>query len=199
MMQHHVLGPEEDQVGERPAGAVAEEEVARVAEHEREQAAEQPLEGALQQEGPADEPVGRADQPHDGDLAGPLQHREPDGHADDDDRDDREREADHEAHQAGDVAQLVQPLHPVPPEAHVVHEAEAPQPLGHALHASLASRKPSFSRTSIDAGSGFTCEVAIRVAELDQLRAGPRERLLLAHEARRPAPRERPRCPGWRG
>ena len=44
---------------------------------------------------------------------------------------------------------------PVPPVAHIVDEAEAPEPLGHAPTVA-ASRKPAFSRTSSEAGSGFT-------------------------------------------
>ena len=73
------------------------------------------------------------DQPHDRDLAGPLQQRQPDGDADDHHRHRRERQPDHQADHAGDVAQVVELLHPVPPEADVVHEAEAAEPLGHPL------------------------------------------------------------------
>ena len=127
-------GLEEDQAGECAAGPVAEEQVAGVAEHQRQQPAEQPLERALEQERPADEPVGGADQPHDRDLAGPLEQGEPDGDADDHHRHRGEGEPDHQPDDAGDVAQVVELLHPFPPEPDVVDEAEAAEPLGHALH-----------------------------------------------------------------
>ena len=80
---HHLERLEEDQVGERPAGPVAEEQVAAVTEHQGQESAEQALERALEQERAADEPVGGPDQPHDRDLAGPLEQGEPDGDTDD--------------------------------------------------------------------------------------------------------------------
>src|SRR5688572_3098010 len=77
--EHHMLGAEEDEPGKRAPAAVAEEQVSGVAEDQREEPTQQALERSFEQEGAANEPVGGAHQPHDGDLAGPLQQREPNG------------------------------------------------------------------------------------------------------------------------
>ena len=101
------------------------------AEEQRGDSAEQPLERAFEEERAANEPVGGADQAHDLDLAGALQHGHPDGDADDHHRDQRERKTDGESDQAGEVAQGVESLHPVPAVPDVLDEIEAPQSLGH--------------------------------------------------------------------
>ncbi len=161
---------------------VAEQQIPRVAERQREQSAEQALERALEQKGAADEPVGRADQPHDRDLAGPLENGEPDGDADDDHRDAGEGEADHHAHQPGHVAELVQPLHPVAAVANVVHEPEPPDSLSHALHAG-GGAEPLLHPHLHRRGQRIRREVAIGVPKFHQLGAGASERLLLGDEA----------------
>ena len=173
-----MLGAEEDDAGEGAAGGVAEQEVAGVAEPQRQEPAEQPLERALEQEGAADEPVGGADQAHDRDLAGPLQDGEPDGDPDDHHGHPREGEPDHQPHEAGDVPELVQSLDPVTPVAHVVHEAEAPDPLRDALHrrgVAVPLLQPHLDR----GGERIGREVPVGVAELHQLGARAAERLRL--------------------
>ena len=177
-----MLGPEEEQSAERAAGGVAEEAVPGVAEDQREEAAEQALERAFEQEGAADEPVGGPHQAHDGDLPRPLEDGEPDGDADDHDGDGGEGQADHQADQAGHVAELVEPLDPVSPVAHVVDEAEAPDPLRDPADDSRLAEpllEPHLDR----GGEGIGLEVAVGVAKLDQLGARAVQGLRLRHEA----------------
>jgi len=178
--QQHVAGIEEDQAAQRAADVVLEQRVRGPAEREREQSAHQTLERALQQERPAHEPVAGADHAHDGDLARALQNGEPDGDADDDDGNRRERGADQEADEAGQVAELVEPRDPVAPVAHVLHEFEAAQPLGDALdvpRVTVARLESDLERR----GQRIHLEIAVGVAELDQVLPRPGERLILAH------------------
>ena len=94
--QGHLFRPKEDQPRERAAAFVAKEQVSPVAQDQRKQPSQQSLEGPLQEERPPYEPVGGANQPHDRDLPGALEEREPDGDADDDDRDRCEGQANDE-------------------------------------------------------------------------------------------------------
>ena len=49
---HHVLGTEEDQPGERSSGGIAEEQIPGVAEHQREEPAQQALNAPSSRNGP---------------------------------------------------------------------------------------------------------------------------------------------------
>jgi hypothetical protein len=89
-----------------------------------------------------------------------------------------EGQPDHQADQAGHVPELIQPLDPVAPETHVVHEGEAPEALGHPLHGpgvAVSLLHPDFDRGR----QRVHLQVAVGVAEFDQLAARPGERLLL--------------------
>src|SRR5581483_2650154 len=99
------LLPREERRLDEPA---VDEEVGGVRQADRHEPAQRPLDRALEEEGPADEAVGRPDQPHDGDLAAALQHRHTDGGADDDHRHDGEGGAHHEPHRRRDLAQPVE-------------------------------------------------------------------------------------------
>src|SRR3989338_2950398 len=160
-----------DQVG-------VDERVGAVREAERDHAAQQPLEEPLEQERAPDEPVGRADQPHDGYLAAALEDRHPDRRADDDDRDDCERGAHHDPDGARDVAEPVELLDPVAAVAHVVHEREAAQPVGH------RGRAPGVAEPRLEphlerGGQGVGLEVLEDVLELAQVAPGAGEGLRL--------------------
>ena len=116
-----------------------------------EQRPEQPDEGALEDERPADECVGRADEPHDLDLLAPRDDRQPD-RVDDDEQDD---EADE--HQDRDAAGPEDARHRREP-------VDVLLDLDHALDHLAAFRRSSTtdanwrgstSLTSRLAGSGF--------------------------------------------
>src|SRR5690606_10734925 len=77
-----VLGPEEHEAAQYRRVA-AEHRIAGVAERNRQHATEKALDGALEQEGAPDEPVGGPDQAHDVDLPRALEQRKPDRHPDD--------------------------------------------------------------------------------------------------------------------
>src|SRR5580765_6916872 len=112
---NHVERPEEFEVRQAGADGGPEQGEAAPAEQQRQETAEDALDGALEHEGSADEAVGGADEPHDGDLAGALEDRNANRHADDRDGDDRERESDGEPDNRREPAELIEPLDPLPP------------------------------------------------------------------------------------
>src|SRR2546428_1301694 len=161
-----------------------DERVRAVRQRHRRQPAEHPLERALQQERAPHEAVGRSDQAHDGDLAAALQHRHADRRADDDDRHGGERRAHDEPHGGGDLAEPIELLHPVAPEPHVVHEAEATQPLGDVVH--VVDVAEAGLELHLDrGGQRIALQLLQHVAKFDEFGAGALQRLVLAHVARR--------------
>src|ERR1051325_4545023 len=173
---------EEHQAAAHLAGGLPEDLQGEAAHEDRQAAAQQALEGAFEEEGTPDEPVGGADQAHDGDLPRALQHGDPDGDADDDDGHDGEREPDHQADRGREVAEPVEPLDPVAPEADVVHEGVRVEPLRDqpgVLGVAEFRLETDLER----GGERIGLQVAIRLLELDQLAPGPGEGLVLAHVA----------------
>ena len=83
-----------------------------------------PLIEAFDEERTANEPVRRADEPHDRDLAAARQHRHADRRADDDHRHRGEGEPERNAGDAGDVAQPIELRDPLFAEANVVDERQ---------------------------------------------------------------------------
>src|SRR5688572_25820847 len=174
----HVDRLEEDQAGQR-RGVAPEDGVAAVAEQQREHAAHEPLEPALEEEWSPDEPVGGTHEPHDVDLPRALQDGEPDRDADDHDRHGREDAADHEAEDPGQVPQVVELLDPVPPVAHVLDEREALEAARDCLgvhRVAKALPEPDLERR----GERVGLQVAVGVAELDELPPGPGQRVVLS-------------------
>src|ERR1043166_5518350 len=173
---------EEHQAAAHLSRRLPEDLQGKPAHEDRQAAAQQALERAFEQEGTPDEAVGGTDQAHDGDLARALQHGDPDGDADDDDRHDGEGEPDHQAHRGRQVAEPVEPLDPVATEADVVHEGVGVEPLRDlpgVFGVAVLRPEPDLERGRERIG----LEVAGRFLELDQLAPGPGEGLVLGHIA----------------
>src|SRR5437764_1517803 len=106
-----------------------------IRQHQRQPATEHALDRSFDQEGSADECVGRTDQPHDRDLFAARQDRHTNRRANDDDRDDGERETKCRADHAGDIAQTIKLRDPLFAEANVVDEREVLNFSGDRFHA----------------------------------------------------------------
>src|SRR6184192_513653 len=175
--QRHRLLLREERRLDQPA---IDQRVGAVGEPHGHEASQQALDRALQQEGPPDETVRGAHQPHDRDLATALQHGHADRGADDDDRHDGERRAHHESDRGGHLPQPVQLFHPVPAEPHVVHEPEPAQPVRDLVDV-LGVAKPRLE-LQLDRGrQGVALQLLEHVAELDQLSPRAGQRRVLAH------------------
>src|SRR5207248_3255836 len=174
--RHRLLFREERRL-DQPA---IDQGVGAVRESHGREASQQALDRALQQEGPPDETIRGAHQPHDRDLATALQHRHADRRADDDDRHDGERRAHHQADGRGHLPQPVQLFHPVPAEPHVVHEPEPAQPVRDLVDV-LGVAKPRLELQLDRRRQGVALQLLQHVAELDQLSPRARQRRVLAH------------------
>src|SRR5947209_784229 len=124
-------------------------------EEQREQATEHSLHQPIDEEGKADEHVGRADETHDRDLLGSGEHRHADGRADYDYRDSREGDAECDAGDGRDVAQAIEFFDPLLSVANIIDEVVSLDLVGYRLdhrRAPLARTQVNFDRRGKDAG-----------------------------------------------